>query len=1084
MESLLPGTEVAVRGLRWEVVFSQGAGDQQLYRLRCLEGSLRGEELDVLSPFERIEPITTEMQPEKAAHLPDWRVYHQAFLLEQALGPSALLAAQPGRIQIQPYQLVPVMRALRMSRVRLLLADGVGLGKTVEAGLVLAELIARRRAHRILIVSPAGPLLEQWRQEMSERFGLRFRVLDRDSLQEIRYASEVGSNPFDHEALGLISIDFAKQESVLQDLERTQFDVVVVDEAHHCVKLGEAGDREDSQRRLLAEVLARQTDNLLLLTATPHDGYDPHFASIIELLDPSLVDGRGALRGEAYRGSVVRRLKRHIKDPATGLPLFRERHVHPTPVAFSAKGEPAFAQMQQELLELVAPQLRRAIRQRRYSDVLAFISLLKRSVSTARACRETLTAIGNRLETLATRGSEEQEARKERLRTLRVYNRRLDRFGVLSFEEEQDRAGLEAEDMAAELAEYGVDDLAGLTSEAAREVRREGDRLARLTEVRSGLGRLVSLAARAEVQDPKLAALLSELKAIRQAEPHANVLVYTEYTDSQQAAAQHLNAAVKKGELAGEVLVISGADSDGTRMAVTNRFREQTGLVLISTDATAEGLNLHTRCHQLIHLELPYNPNRLEQRNGRIDRFGQTEDPQVRYLFLTGTFEERLLLRLIAKYERQRARLTFVPNTLGVLASGPGATTMRLLEGLVDEGPLLFKSAGKLDLASGEDEDTANPAYRELLAEVDRAFSGFEKAAKAHAWLGEVGIAADEKSLNDAARARGEGSSLAVTDLLDFVLNAVRLESADPGAVRRTPEEVWELKLGSQWTHGLTDLPGYDSERRLLRLTTDVNLMHDAEKRPVAYLGRAHPIVRRGLDRVRNLQFGMGSSYVDRRVSVALTDEAQPAILFTFLGRVQSAAGREFERVIAVFTPREGDPRVFTEPGEWLPLTAPERAVPTGGQWKRHFEAWGLSRGSEAQVAAQAAFSVVATTFLAQHRSDLGEERRSLLQWLGTRTTEICGPLVPRSGDLFEQGPKTMPRWMSVSSDAERLAAFATDPATPRRSNNEANGVLELFRRRSELLERHETAETVKVTPLGMLLLVPREPGTKVPHAS
>ena len=238
MGNLLPGTEVSARGVRWEIVFTQPAGEQRLYRLRCLESGLSGHILDVLVPFERVEPIAAEMTPAKAARLQEWRVFHDAFLLEQALGPHALLAAQPGRLKLAPYQLVPVMRALRMARPRLLLADDVGLGKTIEAGLVLAELIARRRAHRALIVSPAGPLLLQWQTEMRERFGLRFRVLDADALEEIRFASEIGANPFDHEALGLISIDFAKQEKILQHLERTQFDIVIVDEAHHCVVSG------------------------------------------------------------------------------------------------------------------------------------------------------------------------------------------------------------------------------------------------------------------------------------------------------------------------------------------------------------------------------------------------------------------------------------------------------------------------------------------------------------------------------------------------------------------------------------------------------------------------------------------------------------------------------------------------------------------------------------------------------------------------------------------------------------------------------------------------------------------------------
>ncbi|MBM4080935.1 MAG: DEAD/DEAH box helicase, partial [Planctomycetes bacterium] len=196
-ECALPGTEVQARGLRWEVVSSQRLGEQILYRLRGLEDAARGEEMDLLSPFEAVVPIQANLRPEQATTLRNWLVYHQAFLLEQAHGRHALLAVQPGRLRLEPYQLVPVMRALRMSRVRLLLADGVGLGKTIEAGLVITELMARRIAHRLLVVSPAGVLLEQWRTELLERFGLRMEVIDRAKLEEVRRQQELGANPFD-----------------------------------------------------------------------------------------------------------------------------------------------------------------------------------------------------------------------------------------------------------------------------------------------------------------------------------------------------------------------------------------------------------------------------------------------------------------------------------------------------------------------------------------------------------------------------------------------------------------------------------------------------------------------------------------------------------------------------------------------------------------------------------------------------------------------------------------------------------------------------------------------------------------------
>jgi len=227
MPDLLPGTEVTARGLRWELVYTQNLGSQVLHRLRGIEGHFAGQELDLLGPFDEITPVARELRPENPAPLPNWLAYHQAFLLEQSFGMDALSAVQPGRLRIEPYQLVPVLRAIRMTRVRLLLADGVGLGKTIQAGLLLTELIARRIAHRILIVSPSGPLLGQREMEMSHRFGLRFQIIDRQALDEVRRSTELGAIPFDHISLGLASIDFLKQEKVLEDLERSSYDVVV-----------------------------------------------------------------------------------------------------------------------------------------------------------------------------------------------------------------------------------------------------------------------------------------------------------------------------------------------------------------------------------------------------------------------------------------------------------------------------------------------------------------------------------------------------------------------------------------------------------------------------------------------------------------------------------------------------------------------------------------------------------------------------------------------------------------------------------------------------------------------------------------
>ena len=253
---------------------------------------------------------------------------HRAHVLNALPGATSFVVREPGRIRVEPYQLVPLMRALDMPRPRLLLADGVGLGKTIQAGLIAAELIARRRAHRILIVAPSGPLLWQWEQETRLRFGLKFTlVTNAAELWEIRRAHELGANPFDAVSLCITALDFAKQDHVLEELERSAWDLVIIDEAHHCVGYSQMS-QENTYRRRLAEVLARRSDGMLLVTATPHDGHDAHFASLIALLDPSLVDGAGGFVGRDYRRHVIRRLKSHIRDPHTGAPLFQSPSCH------------------------------------------------------------------------------------------------------------------------------------------------------------------------------------------------------------------------------------------------------------------------------------------------------------------------------------------------------------------------------------------------------------------------------------------------------------------------------------------------------------------------------------------------------------------------------------------------------------------------------------------------------------------------------------------------------------------------------------------------------------------------------------
>ncbi|MBV9248348.1 MAG: DEAD/DEAH box helicase, partial [Acetobacteraceae bacterium] len=906
------GSRVIARGLLWDVLEATPAGAQQRLRLRCAAGDLRDLEWEILHPAEPVALEHTALDPEAPGPLAAWRLQHIAFLLEQVLGPDALLASQPGRINIEPYQLVPLLRALELPRPRLLLADGVGLGKTIEACLIITELIIRRRAHRVLIVAPAGPLLTQWEHELRQRFGLRFTAItDSASLQQERRRHELGGNPFDAVALCLTSLDFAKQERVLEELERSSWDLAIIDEAHHCV--GGAADTDDTLRRRLAEVVARRSDGLLLLTATPHDGNDAHFASLMELLDPSLVDGRGALAGNAYRRHVVRRLKNHLRDPATGTPLFRERRV--IPVRVDASG-PQFAparEFHHALSALVAPRLRRGVRTQEEADALAFVSLLKRSVSTISACVGTLRIVAERY---ARTGEEEtQTIRRERARALRAYRRRLLRFGMLEADAAADAAALEIESMAAELQRSGTG---------------------------AALQALIAIGESAAAHDPKLDALLTQVRLIRSAHPAANILIYTEYADSQLAALQMLRTAPG---ICGEVLAISGLDPEAARVAAAERFATQEGVILISTDTLAEGLNLHQRCWHLIHLDLPYNPNRLEQRNGRIDRYGQAKDPEIRYLYLVGTFEERLLLRLIARYEKARSILTFMPDTLGVTADDAD-WGVGLVAGFAEQQESLFNDdtpvIRTLD-AAAEEENTE--AYRDLLYEIDRAFESFEHMAVRHGWMAAQGLNADTRQLVKAAKARRPGGAASgAGDLLEIVAAAV---AADGGSADLN---AGLLRLPANWTAALEDLPGFDKAAGTIRITRDQLRMRSESGELLTFLGRAHPLVRRAISRVRH-------GWQTCRVSAAWADPGMPpALLMTFAMEIRSARQVELQHLIAVLLPRSGEPRAITDVSKWLRWTEPARAMPCDGVWRSHFHSWATkARQDRAAALAQEA---------------------------------------------------------------------------------------------------------------------------------
>jgi superfamily II DNA or RNA helicase len=988
------GDRVQARGLVWDVIVATPHAGCDRYGLRCAEGDLTGLEWDIHVPPERLLPIAARFDERNPAPLAMWRLLHRAHALQEMRGPAGFVAHEPGQITVEPYQLVPLMRALEQPRVRLLLADGVGLGKTIQACLIATELIARRRAHRILIVSPAGPLLVQWEKETRLRFGLCFTTqTSAADLWDLRRTRELGTNPFEAAPFCLISMDFAKQDHVLEELRRINWDLVILDEAHHCV--APAGG-EITARRRLAESLASCADGLLLLTATPHDGHDAHFASLIGLLDPSLTDGAGGLAGRDYRRFVIRRLKSHIRDHRTGLPLFRRRRL--APVAVDVQGpehEPVRA-FHRALAAFVVPRLRAG---KAGGDGLAFVSLLKRSVSTIAACVATLRVVTERL---ARAEPVSKAERAEQARLLRAWRRRTARDGGLTPIEEAARQEMEAEAMAEALRVTPGPDANNL--------------------IRLGLA--------AAPSDPRIATLIQEVRLIRLSEAEANILIYTEYADSLDAAAVALRA------IGSTVLTISGLDEEETREAAAARFSGDGGLILISTDSLSEGLNLQARCHHLIHLDLPYNPNRLEQRNGRIDRYGQRHEADIRYLYLPGTFEERLLLHLITKYEKARASLDLMPETLGVEAiedMGPSLTA-----GVSDVPDDLFRddrpAIRSLDRAAREaDPDTVTA----LMRDIDRAYESFDLMAVAHGWRGVHGFDAGVEAPRRAAAMRGEGEDLAA-----FTAEVIAV------ATGCSTDQADVLSPPAAWLEGLGALPGVDLSTGTVRITRDPSGSPGGDR---AFLGRAHSLVSRAIRHALRLP-----------AAVSVAEGPEPGFLRTYEMEITRGGRPHLRRMIAVWTDQRGDARPRDDTA-WLaclrPADAPSPSWSAEALKKNAAQAEVLARDHE-----RAAHDA--------HQTMRSETARRLAAWLRVRADRLCGPADRITDDLFGALPQG-PAWRHGDDPAQRLAAFARDPAVAEPRRREAVETLERWDRAARL----DPLDPMTLRPVGLLTVVRADVG-------
>lgn len=499
---------------------------------------------------------------------------------------------------IEDFQLDPLVRAIDMARVNLLIADDVGLGKTIEAGLVVQELLLRHRARTVLVVCPAS-LQEKWRVEMNEKFGLEFKIVDTEYVRELRRARGIHANPWTSFPRLITSVDWLKSGDPLRAMRDIlpvqssyprKFDVLIVDEAHNVAPAGSTHYVLESQRTLLIRKIAPHFQHRLFLTATPHNGYTQSFTSLLELLDNQRFS-RNILPDEKQLSQVmVRRLKADLVDNE-GKPIYPKRKLHALSVPFTTE--------EREIHRLLDRYTKsREAAGSHFGTTFVNGLLKKRLFSSPAAFAATLEAHFSTL----TGGRVKTEPDVMATRILRT--------AVLKAEEDY------ADDAEVEAAQVDA------VNEASRYSNPLSDEQRRL------IGNLRAWAEEASHRpDSKADAIVAWIEANLRPNGHWNdrrVILFTEYRTTHRWLQEILSARGYGGDRLG--LIHGGVDQDDrekVKAAFQTNPKDADIRILLATDAAAEGIDLQNYCDSLIHVEIPYNPNVMEQRNGRIDRHGQ-----------------------------------------------------------------------------------------------------------------------------------------------------------------------------------------------------------------------------------------------------------------------------------------------------------------------------------------------------------------------------------------------------------------------------------------------------------------------------
>ena len=608
---------------------------EHLVSLSSIEDDALGEELQVVWEIETGVRVQEKLALPSPLNGFDAPRHLDAFLDAVRWGtgsqadPRILQAPFRSGIDIQDYQLEPLVRAVQMPRANLLIADDVGLGKTIEAGLVCQELILRHRARRVLIVCPSSIQI-QWRDQMRDKFGLEFRIVDSAMMKELRRTRGLHANPWTSFPRLIVSIDFLKRDRPLRLLKEAlpadgqptyprRWDLAIVDEAHNVAPAHSGRYATDSLRTHAVRTLLPHVEHKLFLTATPHNGYPESFSALLELLDNQRF-ARGVRPDKEQLAAVmVRRLKSELKG-WDGAPRFAERKLYPLEVPYTDAERQAHLWLQ----EYTKSRLTHAQDEvERYATEFVLKLLKKRLISSPAAFASTL-------------AQHEQSLRN----AVRHRSAARPSVGILRRQVDQ----VEEDYADDELFDESTAD----TLEAATRLFRPPS-----AEEEALLRQLRQWSDRAQAApDSKALAMLDWLRVNLKPDgvwTDCRVIIFTEYRATQKWLQTLLtNEGLSEGSSddTRRMLLIYGGMLTDQREKVKAAFQADPSVsavrILLATDAASEGIDLQNHCARLIHNEIPWNPNRMEQRNGRVDRHGQREAEVKIYHFVGAGYAARM----------------------------------------------------------------------------------------------------------------------------------------------------------------------------------------------------------------------------------------------------------------------------------------------------------------------------------------------------------------------------------------------------------------------------------------------------------